>query len=74
MAALRLDGAGKPHHASRPDGLVSGIVEGMRFVWNLRVLRTLGLIDLAVTALYLPVESVLFPKCFADRHQPAQLG
>jgi MFS family permease len=74
MAALRLEGAGKPHHATRPDGLVSGIAEGMRFVWNLRVLRTLGLIDLAVTALYLPMESVLFPKYFADRHQPAQLG
>ncbi len=74
IAALRLDGVGKPHHATRPDGLVSGIVEGLRFVWNLKVLRTLGLIDLVVTALYLPMESVLFPKYFADRHQPAQLG
>ena len=74
IGALRLEGAGRPHHAARPDGLVSGIVEGLRFVWNLRVLRTLGLIDLAVTALYLPMESVLFPKYFADRHQPAQLG
>jgi H+ antiporter protein len=74
IGALRLEGAGKPHHATRPEGLVSGIVEGMRFVWNLRVLRTLGLIDLAVTALYLPMESVLFPKYFTDRHQPAQLG
>jgi MFS family permease len=74
IGALRLEGAGKPHHATRPEGLMSGIAEGMRFVWNLRVLRTLGLIDLAVTALYLPMESVLFPKYFADRHQPAQLG
>jgi H+ antiporter protein len=74
IAALRLEGVGKPHHASRPEGLLSGIAEGMRFVWNLRVLRTLGLIDLIVTALYLPMESVLFPKYFTDRHQPAQLG
>ncbi|WP_374024968.1 MFS transporter [Mycobacterium sp. HNNTM2301] len=74
IGALRLEGAGRPHHATRPDGLVSGIAEGLRFVWRLRVLRTLGLIDLAVTALYLPMESVLFPKYFADRHQPAQLG
>src|SRR5271156_1019184 len=88
ISALRLEGVGKPHHATRPhggggekpphatrpDGLVSGIAEGMRFVWNLRVLRTLGLIDLIVTALYLPMESVLFPKYFTDRHQPAQLG
>ncbi len=74
IGALRLEGAGRPHHATRPDGLMSGIAEGLRFVWNLRVLRTLGLIDLAVTALYLPMESVLFPKYFTDRHQPAQLG
>ena len=46
IGALRLEGIGKPHHATRPDGLVSGVVEGVRFVWNLRVLRTLGLIDL----------------------------
>jgi H+ antiporter protein len=74
VAVMRLEGAGKPHHATRPEGLVSGIAEGLRFVWNLRVLRTLGLIDLVVTALYLPMESVLFPKYFSDRHQPAQLG
>ncbi len=74
MAALRLDGAGKPHRATRPAGLASGVAEGVRFVWSLRVLRTLGLIDLVVTALYLPMESVLFPKYFSDRHQPAQLG
>lgn len=74
IGVLRLEGSGKPHHAARPEGLLSGIAEGLRFVWNLRVLRTLGLIDLAVTALYLPMESVLFPKYFSDRHQPAQLG
>ncbi len=74
IVALRLEGTGKPHHATRPEGLVSGIAEGMRFVWNLRVLRALGLIDLIVTALYMPMESVLFPKYFTDRHQPAQLG
>jgi MFS family permease len=74
VAVMRLEGAGKPHHATRPRGLVSGIAEGLRFVWNLRVLRTLGLIDLVVTALYLPMESVLFPKYFSDHHQPAQLG
>lgn len=28
IAALQLEGAGKPHHTSRPQGLVSGIAEG----------------------------------------------
>ena len=74
IGALRLDGTGKPHDTMRPAGLVSGVAEGLRFVWNLRVLRTLGLIDLVVTALYLPMESVLFPKYFSEHHQPAQLG
>lgn len=74
IGSLRLEGSGKPELDTRPGGWVSGIAEGLRFVWNMRVLRTLGLIDLAVTALYLPMESVLFPKYFSDQHQPAQLG
>ncbi|KAA1250065.1 MFS transporter [Mycobacterium simiae] len=74
IVALRLDGAGRPQHTTRPQGLVSGVAEGLRFVWSLRVLRVLALIDLTVTALYLPMESVLFPKYFSDRQQPAQLG
>nr|WP_205869419.1 MFS transporter [Mycobacterium colombiense] len=74
IGSLRLAGTGKPARETRPDGWLSGIAEGLRFVWHMRVLRTLGLIDLAVTALYLPMESVLFPKYFSDQHQPAQLG
>lgn len=72
-AALRLEGAGQPCRTTRRQGLAVGISEGLRFVWNLRVLRALALIDLVVTSLYLPIESVLFPKYFTDRHQPAQL-
>lgn len=74
IGSLRLEGSGKPERGTRPDGWLTGIAEGLRFVWNTRVLRTLGLIDLTVTALYLPMESVLFPKYFSDQHQPAQLG
>jgi H+ antiporter protein len=74
IAALRLRGAGTPPGAVRPEGPWSGMVDGLRFVWNLRVLRTLALVDLAMTALYLPMESVLFPKYFTDRHEPAHLG
>jgi H+ antiporter protein len=74
IAALRLPGAGRPPDAARPEGPWSGMVDGLRFVWNLKVLRTLALVDLAMTALYLPLESVLFPKYFTDRHEPAHLG
>ena len=74
IAVLRLEGAGRPDHAKLPDGIWSGIVEGIRFVWNNKVLRTLAFVDLAITGLYMPMESVLFPKYFTDRNEPAHLG
>jgi H+ antiporter protein len=74
IAVLRLEGAGKPDRDALPDGVWSGVVEGLSFVWNLKVLRTLAFIDLAATGLYMPMESVLFPKYFTDRDEPAQLG
>jgi H+ antiporter protein len=74
VSLLRLEGAGPPAVEKRPEGMWSGMAEGLRFVWNLKVLRTLALIDLAMTGLYLPMESVLFPKYFTDRHEPAELG
>jgi H+ antiporter protein len=74
IALLRLEGAGKPDRDSLPDGVWSGVVEGLSFVWNMKVLRTLAFVDLAATGLYMPMESVLFPKYFTDRNEPAQLG
>jgi len=74
IAVLRLDGAGRPDRAKLPDGVWSGIVEGLRFVWTNKVLRTLAFVDLAITGLYMPMESVLFPKYFTDRNEPAHLG
>ncbi|MBY0440783.1 MAG: MFS transporter [Mycobacteriaceae bacterium] len=74
IALLQLDGIGKPHRETRPTGLVSGAAEGLRFFWDLRILRTLGLIELCVAALYLPMESVLFPKYFNQRHASTELG
>ncbi|RDH77919.1 MFS transporter [Mycolicibacterium moriokaense] len=74
IAALRLEGAGIPNRAALPEGVWAGVVEGLRFVWNNKVLRTLAIVDLAATGLYMPMESVLFPKYFTDRNEPAQLG
>ncbi len=74
IGILRLEGAGTPDPTVRAGGVWAGILEGLRFVWNNRVLRTLAFIDLAATGLYMPMESVLFPKYFTDRNEPAQLG
>lgn len=74
IGVLKLEGAGRPDPSAMSDGVWAGIVEGLRFVWNNKVLRTLALVDLAATGLYMPMESVLFPKYFTDRNEPAQLG
>jgi H+ antiporter protein len=74
IGALRLEGAGLPDPAAMADGVWAGILEGLRFVWHSKVLRTLAFVDLAATGLYMPMESVLFPKYFTDRDEPAQLG
>jgi H+ antiporter protein len=73
VAVLRLEGAGTPNREQLPQ-VWAGIVEGLRFVWNTPVLRTLAIVDLIATGLYMPMESVLFPKYFTDRNEPAQLG
>src|SRR6478752_5516133 len=74
IALLRLEGAGEPDREALPEGVWTGIKEGLRFVWNNKVLRTLAIVDLTATGLYMPMESVLFPKYFTDRNEPAQLG
>ncbi|MDF2824567.1 MAG: Antiporter protein, partial [Mycobacterium sp.] len=74
ILTLRLEGAGKPDLDHLPENVWSGIVEGLKFVWNNRVLRGLAFVDLTVTGLYMPMESVLFPKYFTDRNEPAHLG
>jgi H+ antiporter protein len=73
IAVLRLEGAGVPTREHLPQ-VWAGIVEGLKFVWNTPVLRTLAIVDLIATGLYMPMESVLFPKYFTDRNEPAHLG
>ncbi|HYO05105.1 MAG TPA: MFS transporter [Mycobacterium sp.] len=73
IAVLRLEGAGAPNREHLPQ-VWAGVVEGLKFVWNTPVLRTLAFVELAATGLYMPMESVLFPKYFTDRNEPAQLG
>ncbi|BBZ29823.1 putative multidrug-efflux transporter [Mycolicibacterium madagascariense] len=73
VAVLRLEGAGTPDRAEMPR-VWAGIVEGLKFVWRTPVLRALAFVDLTATGLYMPMESVLFPKYFTDRNEPAELG
>ncbi|MET0897912.1 MAG: MFS transporter [Mycobacterium sp.] len=74
ITVLRLEGTGTPSREHLPDQVWAGIVEGLKFVWHNKVLRTLAFVDLTITGLYMPMESVLFPKYFTDRNEPAHLG
>ncbi|OFB39104.1 MFS transporter [Mycolicibacterium sp. (ex Dasyatis americana)] len=74
ISVLRLEGAGVPDRSQLTEGVLAGIVEGLRFVWHTPVLRTLAIVDLVATGLYMPMESVLFPKYFTDRNEPTELG
>jgi H+ antiporter protein len=74
LRALKLEGAGRPDTSKLTEGVWAGIVEGISFVWHNKVLRTLAFVDLTATGLYMPMESVLFPKYFTDRNEPAHLG
>ncbi|OBB83433.1 MFS transporter [Mycolicibacterium peregrinum] len=74
ISILRLEGAGTPDRSMLTEGVLAGIVEGLRFVWHTPVLRTLAIVDLVATGLYMPMESVLFPKYFTDRNEPTELG
>lgn len=72
MSVLRLEGAGKP--AESGSALWADTKDGLRFVWRSPLLRTLALIDMAVIALYIPVEGVLYPAYFSALDQPSSLG
>ena len=74
ISLLRLEGAGTPSGEHLPTNVWAGVKEGLSFVWNSKVLRVLAFVDLTATGLYMPMESVLFPKYFTDRNEPAQLG
>jgi H+ antiporter protein len=74
LRVLKLEGAGRPDAEHLPTNVWAGVVEGLSFVWRSKVLRVLAVVDLTATGLYMPMESVLFPKYFTDRNEPAQLG
>jgi MFS family permease len=74
IAALRLEGSGTPDVTTRPLSMWAGTLEGLKFVWRNRLLRTIAWVDMILVALYMPVEGVLYPAYFTDLGEPAQLG
>ncbi|GIH08446.1 putative drug antiporter protein precursor [Rhizocola hellebori] len=66
--------AGVGHPPSRPANVRQAVLEGLRFVWRDRLLRTLGLLMIALIVLYLPIEGVVLPVYFQSIAAPQRLG
>lgn len=74
IATLRVPGAGRPAIHERPSGVLSGVMEGLRFVWRDRTLRAMALVSMVIVGIWLPVEGVILPVHFAGLDQPERLG
>ncbi len=74
MFAVRVPGAGRPAEHERPSGVWASTVEGVRFVWDDRVLRTVALVSMVIVGFWLPVEGVVLPVYFEGLGQPERLG
>jgi MFS family permease len=74
MYAVRIPGAGRPQRHEDASGVWTSTVEGVRFVWNDRILRTVGLVSMVIVGFWLPIEGVVLPVYFQGLEQPQRLG
>jgi MFS family permease len=74
IALTRMPGGGRPPAHAREQGIVRSTREGMSFLWNDRVLRTVALLWMMLVAVWLPIEGVILPVHFSALHEPTQLG
>ena len=74
MVLVRVPGAGRPGDHMRATGVWASTVDGVRFVWNDRVLRAVALVSMVIVGFWLPVEGVVLPFYFEGLGQPGRLG
>ncbi len=74
MFVVRVPGAGRPERAESAAGVWASTTEGIRFVWNDRVLRAVALVSMVIVGFWLPVEGVVLPVYFQEAAQPQRLG
>lgn len=74
MALVRVPGSGRPLRHESPAGVWVATVEGVRFVWNDRVLRAVALVSMVIVGFWLPIEGVVLPVYFEGSGQPQRLG
>ncbi len=74
MAFVRVPGGARPVKHEDRASFWDDTVEGLRFVWNARVLRTLAVVYLVLVALWLPIEGVVLPVLFQSQGSARDLG
>ena len=74
MFVVRVPGAGRPKRAESAAGVWASTTEGVRFVWNDRVLRAVALVSMVIVGFWLPVEGVVLPVYFQEAGEPERLG
>lgn len=70
---LRLPLSGAPMENSKV-GIWRSTAEGLRFVWDDRLLRALAIYSAVLVGIYLPVEGVILPVHFEALDRPTALG
>ncbi len=74
MTLIRVPGSARPPVHERPDGVLRSTREGISFVWNDRVLRSVAILSMIVVGFWLPVEGVVFPVYYQAMDNPEKLG
>lgn len=74
MALSPMPGGGRPPAHAREQGLLRSTGEGLAFLWNDKVLRTVAFLWMAMVAIWLPIEGVVLPVHFTATDQPTELG
>ena len=74
LATTQIPGGGRPTVVAERPGLLSSTREGLSFLWQDRVLRSVALLFTVVVAVWLPIEGVILPVHFTEIDNPQQLG
>ncbi|MGN6032320.1 MAG: MFS transporter [Thermomicrobiales bacterium] len=74
VAGIRLAGASRTLAPTEDGSFWANTKEGLAFVWTDRLLRAIAILNMAIVALYLPIEGVILPAHFTAQGTPRYLG
>lgn len=72
VAVTPIPDSGRP--AAQEVGLMEATKEGIRFLWNDRLMRALAIFYTALIAAWMPVQAIVLPVWFQAQDKPEALG